>query len=389
MSDPTSDFGRLDHRVPLPQPSVNRVGPGWSDPAMRVQRADARTHGPLSVLAPGELLPAAEPPPPPPPPILSEAERREVLRKAISARDAAKVALDEATARHERALADESRCREALAAYAALPAEVARAKEFAHRNGTDPGLPETLRARLQSRTLAEADLQAAIASVEVFAKELQAASEVHKAAAGWQLAKALRAVIDVGRDLLRPELEAAEQRAAALRQVIKRSRPWASVAEALMLDPLHAPLTIDVPDVPEPDVPEPDVPQRPLVPPLPPDEIKVMKPGGGFELMTEAELAARAKAERASPMSAAMREFDAVERARRCLTPGRTRCRTRRRQRDPICRHRTQTCRDRRRGPMPRASIRTCRLTGRRGTSTRCAGDRNSDAGPRRRAGVP
>lgn len=100
-------------------------------------------------------------------------------------------------------------------------------------------------------------------------------------------------------------------RAAALRQVINRDGPWRAVTEALLADPMGAALDVTVPDVPEPDEPA-----RPLVPP-PPDEIKMMLPGGGYEVLTEAEVAQRAKAARASPVSAAMREMEAVERARR------------------------------------------------------------------------
>ena len=99
-------------------------------------------------------------------------------------------------------------------------------------------------------------------------------------------------------------------RAAALRQVINRDGPWRAVTEALLADPMGAALDVTVPDVPEPDEPA-----RPLVPP-PPDEIKMMLPGGGYEVLTEAEVAQRAKAARASPVSAAMREMEAVERAR-------------------------------------------------------------------------
>ena len=233
MSGAASEFSKLDHRVPLQRAEVNRVGSGWSDP--RVDRRDAVTHPALYVPGRGELPPAAEPPPPPPPRILSEVERREVLREAISARDAAKIALDSAVERHDRAVRDEARCRTALAGYATLPAEIGVHKERALRQGADASLPETLRSRLQERGAAEADLAAAQRAVEVFGHERQQATEVHQAAAGWRLTKALREVIDVGRDRLRPELDAVEQRAAALRQVIARSRPWASVAEALML----------------------------------------------------------------------------------------------------------------------------------------------------------
>ena len=312
MSDPTSDFSHLDHRTPLPQPTVRHVGPGWSDPGQRVQRTDAQVHGPLSVLAPGELPPAVEPPPKPPEPILSETERREQLAQAIAARDAAAASMQVAIERHDRAVRDEARCRTALAGYATLQAEIGVHKENALRGGADASLPEALRTRLQERGAAEADLAAAQRAVEVFGRERQQASEAHKVAAGWRLTKALREVIDIGRERLRPELEAAEQRAAALRQVINRSRPWASVAEALMLDPLHAPLDVTVPDVPEPDEPS-----RPLVAPPPPDEIKMMRPGGGYEVLTQAEVAARDKAARANPKPFALREIDATEQARR------------------------------------------------------------------------
>jgi hypothetical protein len=313
MSGAASEFSKLDYRWPLQRAAVNRVGNGWNDP--RVDRADGQVHGPLSVLAPGELPAAVEPPPPPPPPILSEAERREVLREAIAARDAAAASMQVAIERHDRAVRDEARCRTALAGYATLPAEIGVHKERALRDGTDASLPEALRTRLQERVAAEADLTAAQRAVETFAQERQQSTEAHTRAAGWQLSKALREVIDVGRDRLRPELEAAEQRAAALRQVIHRSRPWASVATALLADPMGAALDVTVPDVPEPDPP-----QRPLVPPPPPDEVRLMRQVGDpgpVEVVTMAELAARAKAERASPMSAAMREMEAVERSRR------------------------------------------------------------------------
>ena len=56
---------------------------------------------------------------------------------------------------------------------------------------------------------------------------------------------------------------------------------------------------------------------KPSIPPPPPDEIKMMRPGGGYEVLTMAEVAARDTAARASPVSAAMREMEAVERARR------------------------------------------------------------------------
>ena len=310
MSGAASEFSKLDHRWPLQRADVRHVGGGWGE--TRVDRGDAATHPALYVPGRGELPPAAEPPPPPPPPVLTEVERREVLREAISARDAAKIALDSAVERHERAVRDETRCRTALAGYGTLQAEIASHKERALRHGADASLPEALRTRLQERGAAEADLAAAQRAVAVFDQERQQATEVHQAAAGWRLTKALREVIDVGRDRLRPELDAVEQRAAALRQVIARSRPWASVAEALMLDPLHAALTIEVPNEPEPDEP-----QRPLVAPPPPDEIKVMRPGGGFDVMMHAELAARDKAERANPKPFALREIDATLASRR------------------------------------------------------------------------
>jgi hypothetical protein len=313
MSGAASEFSKLDHRVPLARADVNRVGSGWSDP--RVDRRDAVTHPALYVPGRGELPPAAEPPPPPPPPVLSEAERREQLAQAIAARDAAAASMQVAIERHDRAVRDEARCRTALAGYATLPAEIGVSKENALRAGSDASLPDGLRTRLQERGAAEADLAAAQRAVETFARERQQATEAYTAAAGWRLTKALREVIDVGRDRLRPELEATEQRAAALRQVIHRSRPWASVAEALLLDPLNAPLDVTVPDVPEADPPP-----QPLVPPPPPDEVRLMRQVGDpgpVEVVTMAELAARAKAERASPVSAAMREMEAVEQSRR------------------------------------------------------------------------
>jgi hypothetical protein len=310
MSGAASEFSKLDHRWPLQRAEVNRIGNGWGE--TRVDRRDAVTHPALYVPSRGELPPAVEPSPPPPPLVLSEAERREVLREAISARDAAKIALDSAVERHERAVRDETRCRTALAGYDTLQAEIGVSKENALRAGSDASLPGGLRMRLQDRAAAEADLAAAQRAVEVFGRERQQATEAHTRAAGWQLTKALREVIDIGRDRLRPELEALEQRAAALRQVIHRSRPWASVAEALLADPMGAALDVTVPDEPLPDEP-----QRPSIPPPPPDVIKMMLPGGGYEVLTEAQVAQRAKAARASPVSAAMREMEAVERARR------------------------------------------------------------------------
>ena len=272
MSGAASEFSKLDHRVPLQRAEVRHVGGGWGE--TRVQRADGQVHGPLSVLAPGELPEAREPPPPPPPPVLTEAERRAKLAEAIAARDAAKAALDSAVERHDRAVRDETRCRGVLAGYATLPAEIGVSKENALRAGSDASLSDGLRARLQDRAAAEADLAAAQRAVEVFGRERQQATEAHTRAAGWQLSKALREVIDIGRDRLRPELKAAEKRATVLRQVIARSRPWASVATALLSDPLHAPLAVDVPAEPLPDEPPPSI------PPPPPDEVRLMRPIG-------------------------------------------------------------------------------------------------------------
>jgi hypothetical protein len=79
-----SSFDKLDHRMPLAQPEVRHVGPGWDNPGQRVDRQDPVNHGALYVPGHGELPPAPEPPPKPKPPALTETERREKLKAAIA-----------------------------------------------------------------------------------------------------------------------------------------------------------------------------------------------------------------------------------------------------------------------------------------------------------------
>lgn len=320
MSDrPTSELSRLDHRAPLPQASVNRVGPGWSNPGGPVDRTDARTYGPLSVLAPGELPPAPEPPPKPKPPVLTETERREQLVRAIASRDEAKAVMDAAVERHERALADEARCRDALASFAALPTEIDRHRELALRTGTDASLPATLRTKLQERGAAEFDLAAAERAVQIFRGEREAATRAH-GGASWRLTAAIQEVTNIERDRLRPEMEALERKVEAYWQVIRRADgagPWPAVVAGLMADPMGGPLAVEISDAPEPEPPA-----APLVTPPPPAVVRIMRPAGDprpVEVITEAELAARERAARmaASPMSAAMREAEAIAQARR------------------------------------------------------------------------
>ena len=321
MSDqPASEFGRLDHRAPLAQPSVNRVGPGWNDPAMRVERGEPHSHAALSVLAPGELPPAPEPPPKPTPPVLSETERREKLVQAITAKETADEALQVAVERHGRAQAEETRCRLALADYAALPAEIARHKELALRTGVEPGLPASMRARLQGRATAEADLEAARQAVPVFAEERRLAQQAY-GRASWQVTAALRSVLDVERDRLRADLHVIEQHAEAYRQVLRHGNlaaPWDAVTAGLLADPMAAPIAVEVPEAP---LPEP--PPVPLVASPPPALVALARPVGDpgpVEIVSEAEIAARARTARASTSSSAMREADAIEWSRRGAT---------------------------------------------------------------------
>jgi hypothetical protein len=320
MSDrPTNEFARLDPTTPLAQPEVRHVGPGWDNPGMLVDRQDPVTYLPFQ-LPGGALLPAPEPPPKPKPPELTEDQKRERLAQIIAAQAKAKAAMDDAVARHERALADEARCRKMLASYATLPAEIGAAKERALRAGTDAALPDALRARLAARGEAEAELLAAQRAVATFVEEREQATRVHSQSI-WPLREAQRAVIAIECDRLRTEVKPLEEKVAAYRQILRwdiDAGPWVAVAEALMADPMGASIAVRVPDAPLPDAP----PVAMVPPPPPPSVVKLMRPIGDprpMEVLTEAELAARERANRArgDGLTEAQRVADAIARSRR------------------------------------------------------------------------
>lgn len=202
----------------------------------------------------------------------TEADKREVLRAAIAAREAAGKALDEATAAHARAIVHEAQCRDRLASYATLAEEIDQAAIAALRTrGHAAHAPDGLRARLYEQSVAEAEHHAALQAVGTFASELAGArDEDERSEVG--VTKALRGVL---------------------------------------ADPLAAPLDVVVPDAP---VPVPAPPR--VVVDLRPPTVRLMHPDGSSEVVTSEEQATGDRGARVTAASSAVSPMLAEEIAR-------------------------------------------------------------------------
>ena len=251
----------------------------------------------------------------------TEADKREVLRAAIAAREAAGKALDEATAAHARAIVHEAQCRDRLASYATLAEEIDQAAIAALRTrGHAAHAPDGLRARLYEQSMAEAEHHAALHAVGTFASELAGArDEDERSEVG--VTKALRGVTDVGRQRLQEELTALQRKVAAYEQAIAwgdGSETWRGIAAGLLADPLAAPLDVVVPDAP---VPAPAPPR--VVVDLHAPTVRLMHPDGSSEVVTSEEQAARDRGARVTAASSAaspmLAEEIARQRSRRSL----------------------------------------------------------------------
>lgn len=310
---PETDFSRIG-----PQTGMDRVeGSAPVDllAETRVVRDDPAPYVPLYVLAPGELPPAPEPPPAPPQPEPTEAEARQALADAIKARAAARTALDNATAAHERGLQHIAKLQREAAKYANLQAAIDEHITEALRLDGHAELPDELRDQWTARAIAATELASAQRVVEQLLRERAAATDAYRRTE-WPVTGALDRVLDFAKAPLHEELRRVRLRAEALSQAVQRgphAAPWTAVRDRLMADPFTDDLAIEIGDAPLPEVPQP-----PLTPVFN-DAIKLMRSDGSAEVITHEEFGKRERARAiasGSPHSFAMREAEAIARAR-------------------------------------------------------------------------
>ena len=211
----TNQFAKLDHRAPLPQAGVNRVGPGWSD-TLSNDRSDPVTYLPLH--SPG-ALPAPTPreasPPPP-----TEAELREVLMQTIAAKQFSDDQLARAAASAARAVQYVADRKAHLESFAGLDDEVTTITVEALRSGDGRlDLDESIRRKQAARDVARADVAAAERAQAVLAEALIHA-QADAASAATAARKAAVAVAAIEAQGLAQRVLDLEDEAARTREIV-------------------------------------------------------------------------------------------------------------------------------------------------------------------------
>jgi hypothetical protein len=216
---------------------------------------------------------------------------RATLATAIEDEHIAAIVLSDAQAAHARAQRHVERCGCSLDRFADLDDEITRATaEWLRENSAELREHAELHARTIEREQLRIDYAAAARAAEVLAVELSTA-RAKSAAAVAAVTKATAAVTNIGRNRLREQLAAIEQRAAAYRQAIDwgdATAIWRPVIERLHADPVDACLDVAVGDAPIPPPPLPTLSYDP-------GQVVVMNPDGTRETLTMAEHAQRAR----------------------------------------------------------------------------------------------
>jgi hypothetical protein len=149
---------------------VTERGPFAGAAAHQFERADPTLH---HVLQPAWAQPTPEPPAPAPP---GEPELRAQLQAALAAQREADITAQQAELAHERAEQHVTRCRQRVADFVDVDAELVEVTAAALRGGTDPALPEALAVRIETRDRARAELTAAEQVLSTLRNERAAAT---------------------------------------------------------------------------------------------------------------------------------------------------------------------------------------------------------------------
>jgi hypothetical protein len=173
---------RLDHRQPLPQAELRRVGPGWDGTAPHLsERSDGQLYHVLH--QPAWAPPSVPEPPAPPAP--SEPALRTELAVALEGAANADALAQRAEEIHQRAEQHINRCRQQVADFIGLDSELAEVTATALRDGADPALPDVLASKLTARDRARTELAAAESAAAALLAErttaARAAGEATKA----------------------------------------------------------------------------------------------------------------------------------------------------------------------------------------------------------------
>jgi len=160
-----------DQRRCGPQPTVNRVGPGWDQARGRSDASENITYPPLFDPRVAYTLPAGPRPEPPPPP--TEAELLARLAEARTANHDAQAALEAAQAAHARAVELVQLRKQELAGFSGFDSEQVEKTVEALRDGGSQ--PRVDRMRRSQREHAKADLVAAETALQVLEDDVAGA----------------------------------------------------------------------------------------------------------------------------------------------------------------------------------------------------------------------
>jgi hypothetical protein len=162
------ELAKLSPSASFTAGGVNRVGPGWTDYAERVQRVDQELHLRFDKFDPVPLPPRA--------PLPTEAERRAELKAALVTQAEAAAALASAQVTADRASRHAQRCREAVESFGSLEHDMKADLLVQLRDGQrDVRSSRELRQRQAQKQLAETDYVTAAAAEAECHREVQAA----------------------------------------------------------------------------------------------------------------------------------------------------------------------------------------------------------------------
>jgi hypothetical protein len=246
----------------LPGLGIDRVGGPTDQMPNREGRHDPVNHQPLNLQWPPGVMhehpivggPWEEKPKE----AATEAQRREELRWAIATHRAAQEALEAARAAHERGRHHLSDCQRHAASFITLQDEVNAATIEQLRGSRGKPDLHLFEGRINDRTRAEIALAAAIESERTLLREqAEAVTRLQRAEQDRHLA--VDRVIGFQQSKLFTEATRLAQASAAHRQIARCAQeewPWTKITEALLADPLNAPLDgFTVPDEPRPEKP--------------------------------------------------------------------------------------------------------------------------------------
>jgi hypothetical protein len=246
-----------------------------------------------------------------------ETERRNALRERLAERDAAREIARGANDAHTRALANLERATAAVNRYGTLDAAIEQFTVDALRDGDSAVLPDAMADQVSARQLAVIDLVSADRAVAVLRHELTEAIAAAERCDG-AVRAVLRSVTDIERGRLRDMGQRLKARGEAILQLSAwgdLSADWQPICDALLADPLNAPITIA-----DADLPDEPVEIKPPPPPVfiaPSDEITI---AGTGEKVTMAELQRRhllAMRPRVDPTAEAIAVEAAIRQTRR------------------------------------------------------------------------